>query len=600
VSEPAPIVDVAPNGAPSERFLRWRRPLPWALFAVVVLVVLILAATAWIGTRALLAKASLEKAQTLIGELESSAVEDPTSASELAERISRETSSARRMTSDLIWRGGEVVPLLGVNLTVVRELAATVDDVAQNAIEPLADVAAELDPSALKPVDGRIDLAPLAGAAGSAARADDTVMEARERVLALSAEGTLGAVEDARAQLAGLLDDAASLTSLARTLTELAPPMLGSDGPRNYVLMFQNNAEARALGGNPAVLVLVKVVDGTISLERQASSLDFPRGGEPPLALDPAIFTVYPESFPRYVMDITTRPDFPTAAVLAKAYWEQEFGDVIDGVMSFDPVALGYLLDATGPVPLATGDQLTGDNAVRVLLSDVYAQYEDPLMQDAFFASAASSIFEALTEGQFAPGGAIDALSRGVDEHRLLLWSANADEQALIAATPLSGILPSTNDEETVVGVYYMDQSSSKIDYYLDTAVSVTSDQCVAATPTFVVSALLSSRLTQEQADVLPAYVVSGWWGRDRFATDVYLVGPVGSTFIDTDTPESVIATGSDQGRPVVRMSVLLHTGEEASVSARFQGAAGEYGPLTAYGTPMVNETLVSLESEGC
>jgi len=425
-------------------------------------------------------------------------------------------------------------------------------------------------------------------------------MEARERVLALSAEGTLGAVEDARAQLAGLLDDAASLTSLARTLTELAPPALGSDGPRNYLLMFQNNAEARALGGNPAILVLVKVSDGAISLERQASSLDFPRGGEPPLALDPALFTVYPESFPRFVMDITARPHFPTAAVLAKAYWEQAFGDVIDGVVSFDPVALGYLLDATGPVTLATGDQLTGDNAVSLLLSDVYARYEDPRMQDAFFGSAADSIFEAITGGEFDPRVAVAALVKAVDERRLLLWSDDPTEQDFVASTPLSGILPSSNDDETVVGVYYMDQSSSKIDYYLDTDVTVDSDQCTASMPTFSVSAHLSSRLTQEQADALPAYVISGWWGSEKSLTDVYLVGPVGATFIDTDNPDLLTVTGTDDGRPVARLAVFLRPGEEATVSARFAGVEGEYGPLTFVGTPMVNPTAVSLESAGC
>lgn len=40
--------------------------------------------------------------------------------------------------------------------------------------------------------------------------------------------------------------------------------MLGADGPKNYLLLFQNNAEVRSLGGNPASLMLLRVEDGRL------------------------------------------------------------------------------------------------------------------------------------------------------------------------------------------------------------------------------------------------------------------------------------------------------------------------------------------------
>lgn len=59
--------------------------------------------------------------------------------------------------------------------------------------------------------------------------------------------------------------------------------MLGGDGPRHYLLMFQNNAEERASGGNPASMAMITVDDGRVTLGRQASSSDFPHPYDKPV-----------------------------------------------------------------------------------------------------------------------------------------------------------------------------------------------------------------------------------------------------------------------------------------------------------------------------
>ena len=45
-------------------------------------------------------------------------------------------------------------------------------------------------------------------------------------------------------------------------------------------------------------------------------------------------------------------PTSPRPPSSCRAYWAESFGTTIDGVLSFDPVALSYLLGATGPVTL--------------------------------------------------------------------------------------------------------------------------------------------------------------------------------------------------------------------------------------------------------
>ncbi len=128
----------------------------------------------------------------------------------------------------------------------------------------------------------------------------------------------------------------------------------------------------------------------------------------------------------RYMQDVNLTPRFDVTGALAREMWKQKFGQQVDGVLAIDPVTLGYILRATGPVQLATGDTLTSDNAVKLLLSDVYAKYPDPTVQDAFFASAASAVFDKVSSGGFDAKKLIAALADGTADGRLRLWSADS------------------------------------------------------------------------------------------------------------------------------------------------------------------------------
>ncbi len=153
--------------------------------------------------------------------------------------------------------------------------------------------------------------------------------------------------------------------------------------------------------------------------------------------------------------------------------WQRETGQQVNGVIAIDPVTLGYLLKATGPVQLATGDTLTSDNAVKLLLSEAYAKYSDPKVQDAFFASAASAVFEKVSSGGFDAKQFVAALTRSAGEGRLRLWSADTSEEQLIDGTAVAGMLPTADEETRQFGVYLNDGTGSKMDYYLQKTISV-------------------------------------------------------------------------------------------------------------------------------
>lgn len=575
-----------------------------------VLFVVLLGAGAWLGARGLAAKESLEEAQGLVGTLKTQATAlDFAGLGETSQQLSRATENAVDQTHDPVWRVAEFAPFIGVNLTAVRELAEAVDTLAQDAVGPLAGVASTLSIESLKPVEGRINLEPLLQLQAAMGPAATAIDDAATSVAEINLEGTIGQVREAGELLNGMLSGANSQVASLNTVMQVAPDMLGASGPRKYLLIFQNLAEATALGGTSAAMSEITVDNGAINITRQASSADIPwRDGNPVIPADPNLASMYTPEFYTRLNLATSRPDFPTAAQIAQAFWQQDIGGTVDGVISVDPKALSYVLSATGPVAMATGDQLTGDNVVSLLLNEIYFRYQGPdsnAKTDAFFAEAAGTMFKALTSTTADPKTLLAAVTQGVTEHRIMAWSSHPAEQDLIASTPLAGVLPTTNDESTTTGVFFRDMSASKMSYYLQTATRHTTDACTAATPTFTTSVDLHSNITVEQAADLPDYVASGTWGGKQFQTQVFIYGPPGTTLAsNTVDAEGVLTTiggtSTDLGRPVAWFWVILAPGETSTVTASFTGPAGSYGPAAVRTTPMLNPTTVALDAPGC
>jgi hypothetical protein len=577
---------------------------------IVGLVILIGAAAGWVGSRAMTAKAELEKAQTLVGQLKTEATEmDLVSVGATAEELSAATSKAVAQTHDPIWRIAEVVPVAGANLTAVRQLAEAIDGVAQKAVAPVAEVASGLSVAALKPVDGKINLEPLIQLNTALDGASTELDRAALAVSGIELKGTIDQVDAAAVKLGTMLTGAAETVGQVQSFTSVAPGMLGADGPRTYLLVFQNLAETTALGGSAAALTEVTVDDGRISIARQASSQTFPIGNPVTISAEDAqVSSIYQPLMYSHLNLSTSRPDFPTAAQIAKAFWQRDLGGNVDGVISIDPAALAHLLGATGPVTMSTGDQLSSENAVSLLLNEIYFRYQGkdgPDQTDAFFAEAAKSIFDSLMTSSTDPVALLKAVDQGISEHRIMAWSSHEEEQAIIADLPLAGILPTTNAESTTTGVFFRDRSASKMDYYLETAAKLTTDVCTATAPTFTTTIDLHSNITQAEAAELPSYIAAGQWGGKKFLTQVFVYGPPGTTFVSASVNvaglETIVEPNStDLGRPVVSFLAMLAPGERSTVTAVFAGAEGTYAAPELRTTPMLNPTTATVDAPGC
>ncbi|GAA4777029.1 DUF4012 domain-containing protein [Microbacterium gilvum] len=595
------------DGAPKvKKPLRRRiltRWLPWGLVVFVLVYGVVLAVSA------LIAKSALEEviplasnAQESIGSGDSAAMQT------LVDDVADKTGAARASTDHLFWRGVEWLPVVGDDLQAVRLAAAAADDLVRDALAPFATV----DVTAIGPKDGAIDLdavRALAEPMSQAAVATETV---QIDLTAIDTSTLLGPVESAVSQLT---EAVAGLWPTLNKLDELMPhlpTMLGADGPRNYIVIVQNNAEARSTGGNPASLLMLTADQGRLTITQQASSLNFSNGRDTPITnLNEATEALYTDRVGRYIQDTTMPVDFTQTAHLVRAFWSESLGDPGVGVLSFDPVALSYLLKATGPVDLPGGAKLTADNAVDTLLHDIYVKYPDQTIadleaQDAYFAAAAGGVFEKLTSGSANIVSLVQALAKASGEGRLLYASSDPLEASVVQDTTFTNPLPTDNSDETALGVFVNDTTEGKLDYYANMSVAASSDVCTAdGAPTFTAEATYNYTLQPGEAAGLPYMISTGrYYPKGVKATDLVFYGPVGSTYtsatVDGVEIQPDVGT-NDLSRPAVRIRIENDPATSHVVSVTFTGGEDEeYGPLGIVHTPLIDSVPIETSTPGC
>ncbi|TFB95890.1 DUF4012 domain-containing protein [Cryobacterium sp. HLT2-28] len=583
---------------------RRRRVGVWICTATLVLAI---GAGTWVGVRGSLAKGELETAMPLASKIQGEILSGHgAEASATAAELGRHLESAASLTGDPIWRAFEALPVVGPTLAAVRQFATVADDVARGAVRPLAEVAGAVQLADLKPVGGAISLKPLVDAQQQLAAANAALVAANKAVARIDTSATLPVVRDARVQLSAAVDNALKSISNANRAVQLVPNMLGRSGPRNYVLLFQNPAEPRATGGSPSALALLHTENGQISLARQASSNDFPPYEKSVLDLPTETRGLYGDITGQYIQDVNLTPNFPQSAMLAREMWKRQFGVEADGVISLDPVTLGYLLRATGPIMLATSDVLTADNAVQLLLTDVYARYEDPAEQDAFFAAAAASVFSAVSSGNADPKALIEALAQAGSEHRVLVWSAHAEDQALLADTTLAGGLPVSDASGTRFGVYLNDATGSKMGVYLDTNVDLGQATCRNdKRPSYGVSVTLTNTAPADAATSLSDYVTgAGFYGvpPGNVKTVLSVYGAPGMQNLGVTRDGAVIDyhPATDATYPVSSLGIELAPGESAVLHFNWLGDRADSASLIAQMTPGIHTTETGVANVTC
>jgi len=372
--------------------------------------------------------------------------------------------------------------------------------------------------------------------------------------------------------------EAATVVGTLHGASVLLPTMLGSTEPRYYVLAMQNNAELRSSGGIIGSIALLRAESGRITLERQASTVDFPPL-DAPLPLSDSTVALFEDGPGRYLQNLTSIPDFAEAGPAIATRWQGVFGGQVDGVIAVDTVVAAHLMDAVGDLSFGPFTA-TSENVVSILLSEIYAAIPDPVVQDQVFAQAATGLLGAALSGA-DPQALLSSLAESAGENRIRIWSAHEDEQLLLAASSLGGTIPNDTDDISHVGVLLNDTTGGKMDYYASESVTTVIGLCDGR-PTTQVRVTWTNDAPADAATSLPPYVTGGGnYGvpPGSVRTLIAVFGPEGATLshTDLDGTEAPVQTTLLGSRSAVQHDVVLAPGESATITVEFQGdGAGE------------------------
>jgi hypothetical protein len=491
------------------------------------------------------------------------------------EAVARDSGKARKALSGPHWDAASKIPWLGGNVGALQGLTEAADELSRGTLPELVKVAEVVEPGDLKPQDGQVALAPirksrpyLQAAAGSARTAD-------ERLDRVDPEGLLPLLQPRFEEAGESVDALNRLVSVAADVSRILPSVLGAEGPRRYLVLVQNNAEPRALGGITGSVLELRASGGRVQLVGSRPGSSFGDLGRPILPLSPGERALDGPALGRYMLNVTATPDFPRATQLASAMWTRETGDRVDGAVAIDPVTLSERLRVTGPVEVPRGRTLDADNASEFLLNGVYLDIADLEEQDRYFSQVAAAIFDHFIGAEVELTDTLQALADMTEEGRFRFWSRYRPEQAVVAGTRVAGQLRGERAGDHVVGVYLHDRTQSKMGFYQDMDV-VAETSCADAGDRIRVEVTLASRAPQN-AQELPRQVTG--YGTvvppGRIASQLFVYAPTGTRitgFTTTAGPERAKVTRHG-GLDVATWPITLTPSQTVRVTYDIEGS---------------------------
>ena len=605
-AEDAAIAESDAVTEPGETAPRRRRVWPWVvggafgLIGGAAAVAGILGAT--LAVQAVEVRDDLLAAKATLGRLGSLVeAKDEAGLQAAAEDVSVRTARAAQTVQSPLWQKASEIPVVGANIDAVSRVTRAVDILVRDALPPGIQMISDLDIKKLALEGGGFDLQPFQQAQASIPVVSQAFTAAKAETDGIQSARLMDAVAGPVGEIRDVIDRTAPTLDVVNRYLPTLLSMAGGEGSKTYLIIFQNNAEIRATGGNPAASIIMKVDQGKFELLDQASSATFYQegtAGQQFSDIPGDALALYPATFARYSQDYTMTPDFPTTVQLFQDLWTRTNGERFDGVISIDPVVLSHMLAVAGPVE-AAGEQITSENAVTQLLSDAYERFPNGADSDKFFSEVSRTVFSHLTAGKWDPAKMLDALTQSADEQRLFLSFTDEAAQRLSTELGLDGALHADNTTATQVGTYLNDYSVGKLEYHLAQSVAAT---CDATARTITTTTTLTNSIPDSIKSKYTLGARNGNFGlpRTSMMLDVLFFAPPGGQVIATDPAASEESgfdrSGSQNGNTALSRLVVVPQGGSRTVSSTVQLPEGPLGPLQLRHTPTASDTPVTID----
>ncbi|MEU6221630.1 DUF4012 domain-containing protein [Streptomyces sp. NPDC047022] len=485
------------------------------------------------------------------------------SAAEHAER-------AHWLTEGPLWAAAAWLPGPGGVFETVRGAAGVLDRLAGKALPPVVRTVGRLDSAGH---GSHLDVSELGRSAPDLERAARQMGLARTEADRLPRHTWLAAVDRVRGQLVAGLDRMAPAMENAAVGARLLPPMLGGDGARRYLVVFQNSAESRGTGGMPGAYAVLTADKGALRLKEFGRDTDM-AAVHPKVSLGAEYASMYALDDPVNTWpNSNMSPHFPYAARIWSAAWLAKSGERVDGVLSLDPGVLSTLLAAAGPARMSDGTLVTAADVVDLTERTAYAKYRNSVQRKAFLLdvarAAAGRLLTAAQDSRRRPALLL-GLYKVLRDGRMAAWSAHAQEQRELAARPVGGSVP--QGPAPYAGLVVNNAAGTKLDYYLDRGLEWSAGRCTPDGREVTVKVVLTNRAPSKG---LPAYVTDRLdepayrtrAGDNRLLVSYYATKGAALAGATLDGKRVVGARNTERGHPVYTLDVEVPAGHSRALT---------------------------------
>ncbi len=156
---------------------------------------------------------------------------------------------------------------------------------------------------------------------------------------------------------------------------EIFLELFGHNGPRKYLIVFQNNQEMRATGGFIGSYGLLETSQGRID-KLKIEGIYNPDGQLKVDVVPPRPIQKISAGWSTH--DANWFPDFPKSAEKISWFYEKTGGPTVDGVIAVTPVLLQKMLEVTGPVVMEDYNKtITSKNFIKEIQQEVEVDYKE-------------------------------------------------------------------------------------------------------------------------------------------------------------------------------------------------------------------------------
>ncbi len=560
----------------------------------------------WLGFEAFSAKSHLERARASAQHSkEALSAGDLDAAVRFASEAEADAKRANSAAQSMPWNLAAHVPWLGSPFRTAQQISQVVLGLASDVIRPAAELGTVLSPTHL--IKGsHVDVQKLREKEPTVSKIASDARRIESDAGAIADPAYFSFLRNARTELQAQTAKVANLLDKATLTAKLAPLLMGVDGPRTYFMGFQTNAEARGTGGILGGFGILHFDHGVPTVNALGPNTEL-SGPFTPLDLGVQFNQEYGYTNPSTdFRNSNLSSHFPYAAQIWRSMWAQQSGTTVDGVIAMDPVALSYVLGATGPLALSDGELITAANVVELTESTAYQRFPtDQRARKQFLQDIATTVVKKMTTAVDSPRRLLDALGRAANERRIALWSASPDEEKLLEQTPLAHTIP--DDASPYAAVVLNNLAGNKVDYYVRQDVTYEAEGCTGDTRNSTVTVKLTSVVPNTP---LPEYVAGSLGLKSdipltlpsgTMVTSVRLVATKGAKLEGafSNGQQVPVFTGVDRDHPTFEIQVAIPPRQSGVLTFRLSEPTAP-GVARVPPQPLIDETAPTVKVPEC